>query len=55
MLPSALTRSMAVKLSLVVPYSLDSTPIPPPSASPAIPTVGQEPPGTATPLAARLA
>src|SRR5579859_2889381 len=52
-LPSASTILTDSRLSQVRPYWRDSTPTPPPNVSPASPTVGQEPPGTASPSAAR--
>src|SRR6185312_2982284 len=51
-LPSAVTICSDSMASLVRPNWRDRTPIPPPSARPARPTVGQEPPGTARPRAA---
>src|ERR1700722_13681241 len=53
MLPSAVTISTCSIASEVRPNARASTPMPPPSARPARPTVGQEPPGTALPCAAR--
>src|SRR5580698_4530341 len=50
--PSAVTMSMDRRSSQVSPYFRPTMPIPPPSVRPAMPTVGQDPPGTALPLAA---
>src|SRR6185437_5316307 len=50
--PSAVTICTPTMLSQLRPNSRDTTPTPPPSASPAIPTVGHDPPGTASPCAA---
>jgi hypothetical protein len=47
--PSAVTTVREAMLSHVIPYARPKTPIPPPSARPAIPTVGHEPPGSNTP------
>jgi hypothetical protein len=52
--PSAVTIWTDSITSQVRPYFLDTTPIPPPSASPLIPTVAQVPAGMLTPLAASL-
>src|SRR6516164_5489474 len=49
--PSAVTICRDFTLSLVRPYARDTTPTPPPRVSPAMPTVGQDPPGTARPCA----
>src|ERR1035437_2586656 len=46
--PDARTTSAASRLSHVRPNLRPSTPKPPPRVSPAIPTLGQDPPGTAT-------
>ena len=48
-LPSARTTCIAVTESQVSPYARVSTPTPPPWVSPAMPTVGQEPPGIPRP------
>ena len=53
-LPSAVTTWIALTLSRVSPYLRAARPIPPPRARPAIPTVGQEPPGTVSPWRARV-
>src|SRR5487761_50227 len=53
--PSAVTTWTDSRLSQVRPYARETTPIPPPSARPAIPTVEHEPPGTVTPWAASVA
>lgn len=50
--PSARTTCAAFRLSLVSPKARPTTPTPPPSVSPAMPTVAHEPPGTASPRAA---
>src|SRR6266567_1555538 len=50
--PSASTTWAARRLSQVKPYLRPSTPIPPPSVRPAIPTVGQEPAGSTIPYCA---
>ena len=47
--PSASTTFMAVTASLVSPWARVSTPTPPPWVSPAMPTVGQEPPAIPRP------
>ena len=52
--PSAVTICTESRLSQVRPKARDTTPMPPPSVSPAIPTVGHEPPGTAALSAASL-
>src|SRR6185437_7980649 len=52
--PSAVTICSDSIASQVRPNWRDSTPMPPPSASPARPTVGHEPPGMARPWAARF-
>src|SRR5215469_790782 len=52
--PSAVTIWTDSMASQVKPYWRESTPMPPPSASPARPTVGHEPPGIARPCAARF-
>lgn len=44
--PSAVTIRAPVRLSLVSPYARLTTPMPPPSARPATPTVGHDPAGT---------
>lgn len=51
-LPSAVISVAWVRLSQVSPYARDTTPWPPPRVSPETPTVGQEPAGMVTPLAA---
>src|SRR6185437_9078775 len=51
--PFAVTICNDSRLSQVSPYARAVTPMPPPRARPAMPTVGQDPPGTARPLAAR--
>src|ERR1700690_125733 len=53
--PSAVTTCTDSMLSQVSPYARETTPTPPPSARPAIPTLGHDPPGTVTPWAASLA
>ena len=50
--PSAVTICTSSRLSQVRPEARAVTPMPPPSVSPAMPTVGQDPPGTARFLAA---
>src|SRR5271154_1274250 len=50
--PSAVTICMDVTLSEASPKAWPATPIPPPRVRPEMPTVGQEPPGTARPCAA---
>ena len=47
--PSAVTIASEAMLSQVIPYARPKMPIPPPSARPAMPTVGHEPPGSSTP------
>ena len=53
--PSAVTIRSCRTLSAVVPNRRDAYPTPPPSASPATPTVGHEPAGTVTPCCASAA
>ncbi len=50
--PSAVMTSIDSSRSQVSPYERPTTPCPPPSARPLIPTVGHEPAGIATPAAA---
>src|SRR5450756_2558775 len=49
-LPFAVTISTDSRASQVRPYARAVTPTPPPSVRPEMPTVGQEPPGTARPV-----
>src|SRR5947209_14090009 len=51
--PSAVTTVADTSRSQVSPYLRDSTPMPPPSVRPAIPTDGQEPAGKHRPALAR--
>ena len=53
--PSAVTMSALARLSHVRPQPRDSTPTPPPSVSPAMPTVGHDPAAIPTPAAASAA
>ena len=53
--PSAVTTSMLRTRSSVRPIDRPASPIPPPSASPPIATVGHEPAGTVTPRRASAA
>ena len=53
--PSAVTIPSETTLSAVVPNAREANPTPPPSASPAMPTVGQEPVGIARPRRASAA
>ena len=48
---SAVTMSTERMLSVVIPYLRAKTPMPPPSARPAMPTVGHDPPGSRRPRA----
>ncbi len=53
--PDASTSVRPTMLSDVVPCRRELKPTPPPSASPAMPTVGHEPPGIVRPLLASAA
>ena len=50
--PAAVTTVAPTSRSQVSPYRRATTPMPPPSARPESPTVGQEPAGIAAPCAA---
>ncbi len=52
--PSAVTTSSDCTLSHVSPKLRPNTPTPPPNVSPAMPTVGHDPPGSTTPDCPRV-
>ncbi len=52
MSPAAVTSVKPTMLSDVTPWRRSTTPMPPPRARPAIPTVGHEPAGMDTPFGA---